>query len=532
MTTTTIVAAQGPDAAPESRTITGLVLPFGRPGHTSTGSVTVTAGSVTVPDDIGRVKLLRDHSTEPGFTPVGYATGLEETPDGLRMSFRVAATPDGDAALADVTEHVRDALSVELVDTSVDTTGRLTAGTLTAVALVPIPAFADARVELVTAAMHRERTPMSDTTSTEPAEPVETDPDAPADPTDTPTPEPVETDPDAPADDDTDDDTTEEEDDMTTDKPARVPAGLTARDRSKPLTFSQAVNAISAMRTGRGSAELTAALADITRSANPAISGPAWLGELWSGADYTREIVPTMTTKSLTGMRGIGWRWTKRPEIDDYAGDKAEIPTNTVGTEAVEVKAHRLAAGWDIDRAYWDFGETEFLSSFFRAAAADYAYKTDARAAQFIVDSATAGTKVTAEPDLLHAAARARLTIKKQTRVEPTAFLVNPDSMFGLFQITQLDNPAYLDLLGVNPERFVTSDLVPAGQLIAYAKPAVTWFELPGSPIRVDAERIDHGGRDTGVFGYWATLLNDARGIVSVPFNETKPTAPAAAEAA
>lgn len=513
---TQIVAAHAPDAEPAARTVSGLVLPYGRAGHTSSGPVTVTAGAVTVPDDVTRVKLLRDHSTEPGFTPVGYATAVEDTPDGLRMSFRVAATPDGDAALADVTEHVRDALSVELIDTAVDTTGRLTAGTLTAVALVPIPAFADARVELVTAALHTERTTMSEPT-TEPA-----DDDRPADPTDTPAPSNTE-----PAGGEDDDTTTEDtEDDTmnteTTDAPARVPAGLTARDRHTPLTFSQAVTAISAMRTGRGTAEMTAALADITRSANPAIAGPAWLGELWDGAEYTREIIPTMTQKALTGMRGVGWRWTKRPEVDDYAGDKAEIPTNEVETEPVEVKANRLASGHDIDRAYFDFNEREFLDAFFRARVTDYAYKTDQKAAEFLVASAKTGTTVATEPDLLHAAARARLTIKRATRVEPSAYLVNPDSLFGLFQITELDNPAYLDLLGVKPERFLASDLVPAGEIVAYAKPAVTWFELPGSPIRVDAERIDHGGKDSGIFGYWATLLNSQDGIVRVPFTTTE----------
>ena len=74
----------------------------------------------------------------------------------------------------------------------------------------------------------------------------------------------------------------------------------------------------------------------------------------------------------------------------------------------------------------------------------------------------------------------------------------------------------------MKPERFLASDLVPAGEIVAYAKPAVTWFELPGSPIRVDAERIDHGGKDSGIFGYWATLLNSQDGIVRVPFTTTE----------
>src|SRR5699024_10569325 len=241
---------------------------------------------------------------------------------------------------------------------------------------------------------------------------------------------------------------------------------------------------------GVQSAEMSAALADITRSANPAISGPAWLGEMWDGAEYAREIVPTMTNKPLTSMRGIGWQWVQGTEVQDYEGDKQEIPTNEISTEPVEVKAKRLAVGHDIDRAYFDFNEHEFFESFFTACASDYALKPHQKPADFLVE--TANTRMTSEkyPDVLHGAARRPLTIKQQTRVEPTSFLVNPGDMFQLFDITQLDNPAYLNLLGVDPAKFIVNDNVPAGEIIVYAKPAATFFELPGSPIRVDAERI------------------------------------------
>ncbi|MDK8450895.1 hypothetical protein [Corynebacterium mastitidis] len=516
-----MVASMAPETAPESRTITGMVLPWGKPGYTSTGEVTVTAGAVQLPADLKRVKLLRDHSTEPGFTPVGYATAAEDTPEGLKMTFKVGATSDGDTALTDVSEGIRDALSVELVDTEV-TGGVLTAGVLTAVALVPIPAFADARVERFTASRKEPKT-MTNTETTTPKVEDRHRKDDPAPETPQPNEEPRN-------DDEEKEENVTTRDDVSYIAAARVPTGLTVTGPGRAqLTFSQAVEAIAAARTGVASAEMTAKLADITRSANPAISAPMWLGEMWEGVEYKREIIPTMTQKALTKLKGVGFRWTKKPEVGDYAGDKAEIPTGTVATEPVEVTASRMAAGHDIDRAYFDFHETEFLQAFFRARANDYAIKTDEKAAKFLVASAKTGTTIEAEPDLLHAAARARLVIKRQTRVEPNAYLVHPNSLFGLFQITQLDNPAYLDLLGVRPDRFIASDLVPEGEIIAYAKQAVTWFELSGSPIRVDAERLDHGGKDSGIFGYWATLLNQQDGIVRVPFGATKP-APRGAE--
>ena len=523
-----MVASMAPAAEQTKRTVTGLVVPWNTPGRTSAGPVSVAEGAVKLPADLGRVKLLRDHSDTANFSPVGYATAAEVTDEGLKMSFRIAEGDDGDAALADVKNRVRDALSVELVDTKV-TNGTLKSGNLTAVALVPIPAFAEARVEMLTAA------------ATDPVEDDEDDDELDQDVEDDETVDPAddgelvietdeqlettdtETDPVEDDEDDEDDETEKENNNMEPKKnklaAARVPSGLKVNQKPA-LTFSQAVETIANMRTGTASPELTAALADITRSANPAVSAPQWLGELWEGSEYQREIIPTMTIKPLTKLKAVGWRWTQKPEIEDYAGDKAEIPTNEVATEPVETVANRMAVGHDIDRAYFDFNETEFLEGFFRARTIDYAMKSDAKAAAFLNTSASTGTTVASEPDLLHAAARARLVVKRQVRVEPSAYLVHPNSLFGLFDITQLDNPAYLDLLGVKPERFIATDLVPENEVIAYAKESVTWFELPGSPIRVDAERIDLGGRDSAVFAYWATLLNNQSGIVRVPFGE------------
>ena len=520
-----MVASMAPAAEQTKRTVTGLVVPWNTPGRTSAGPVSVAEGAVKLPADLGRVKLLRDHSDTANFSPVGYATAAEVTDEGLKMSFRIAEGDDGDAALADVKNRVRDALSVELVDTKV-TNGTLKSGNLTAVALVPIPAFAEARVEMLTAAA---TDPADDEDDDELDQDVEDDETV--DPVDDDaelvieTDEQLETtDPETdPVEDDEDDETEKETNNMGPKKnklaAARVPSGLKVNQKPA-LTFSQAVETIANMRTGNASPELTAALADITRSANPAVSAPQWLGELWEGSEYQREIIPTMTNKPLTKLKAVGWRWTQKPEIEDYAGDKAEIPTNEVATEPVETTANRMAVGHDIDRAYFDFNETEFLEGFFRARTIDYAMKSDAKAAAFLNTSASTGTTVATEPDLLHAAASARLVVKRQVRVEPSAYLVHPNSLFGLFDITQLDNPAYLDLLGVKPERFIATDLVPENEVIAYAKESVTWFELPGSPIRVDAERIDLGGRDSAVFAYWATLLNNQSGIVRVPFGE------------
>lgn len=494
------------------RTVTGLALPFGVPGYSSKGTVIAEAGSVVLPSDLKRIKLYRDHSNVAG-SPVGYCTSATETAEGIEMSFRIGSTPDGDAALADVTEGIRDALSVEIVGAEIGTGGKLTGGTITAVALVAVPAFADARVASFTASLHTEA-------SDEDAE-IEAEIDADA----------VDVDNSADNDNKTLDDQEIENMDNTLKKPevqeskiaspASAPVGLTAArvNTSAPaVTFSSVVDTLLGVREGRErDAMMTAALADITKSAHPHVSSPGWLGELWSGVSYTREIIPTMTNKQLTGRKATGWRWTTRPTVDDYLGDKADIPTNTPVTEAVELTAKRIAGGHDIDRAYFDFNDREFIESYFRAMTESYAMVTDDRAASFLVTEAGKNIGDT-QSDLLRAAAKARQLVKRGTRTEATTYLVNPDDMFELLDVTTMDNPAYLELIGVDPTKFITSDLAPAGSVVAYAKPAVEWYELGSSPIRIEAEHLAQGGRDAALFGYWAAFVTNPAGLVSVPF--------------
>lgn len=530
----------------KTRTVSGLVLPWDTPGLTSNGRLKVKAGAVTYPENLKQIKLLRDHSNTEGYSPVGYATAAEARDDGLHMSFRIGETADGNTALKDVAEGIRDALSVELVDIATDG-DTITAGRLTAVALVAIPAFATARVETTATADAKAvvfnqndchltaaaRIP-DDAGDAEVLDDLDELDDKKHVPKVSITIDgnemsfveavdylkSLEAQAEAQRAANT---TTAKEGTTMNDKPttaaARAPRGLEVNEKPA-LTFSQAIETIQHIRMGTASAEMTAALADIKRSTNPTISAPEWVGKLWDGTEYKRKVVPTFTQKTISRMKAHGWRWIKKPVVEDYKGDKTDIPTGTVSTEAVEAEVKRMAAGHDIDRAYFDFKENEFLQAFFEARVNDYALKTDIKAAEFAVAEAAKGTALTtgAEPDLLHAAARARMVVEQRVHVSPDTYLISPNSMFGLFKITQLDNPAYLDLLGVSPNKFVVTDHVPDNKLIAYPKSALTWFELPGSPIRVDAENIAKGGVDSAVFGYWAALASYPDAVVEVDF--------------
>src|SRR4249919_2517703 len=94
-----------------TRVLRGVAIPYGEAGNTSAGRVTIDAGAIRVPDQLTRVKLFLDHGRT---TPTGYAAEHAEDDQAMRLGFAVARTPDGDRALLEAAEGVRDALSVEL----------------------------------------------------------------------------------------------------------------------------------------------------------------------------------------------------------------------------------------------------------------------------------------------------------------------------------------------------------------------------------------------------------------------------------
>ena len=57
------------------------------------------------------------------------------------------------------------------------------------------------------------------------------------------------------------------------------------------------------------------------------------------------------------------------------------------------------------------------------------------------------------------------------------------------------------------------SSLIPTGSVLVGAREAATVYELPGTPIRVEAPDMVKGGLDTGVFGYAGTVIHKATAL-------------------
>lgn len=513
------------------RQLGGIVLPFGEAGSTNIGVITARAGSYQLPDDLSRVKLVDYHQEPP--RAVGHAVHAEETPQGLRMRFQLGSSDLATAVLVAADEHVVDSFSVEMTDVQVDSLGYLQSGLVTAVAMVPVPAFASARVDYIAASQHptegsnmltaeqraRLRELLARTTDLTDAERAELDQltqlavaeasadQAPATPDAagaTSTPAPAAAAPQLAA------------GLVLPQGLAVAPAGVQLQAGQSRHTLTDLYAAVSRVATGQSRAHMEAALADITNTANPGIAPTQYDGQLWSGLQYRRRFVPLMASGNLTAYKGTGWRWATKPEVADYAGDKADVPSNAADTEDAPWTAARLAGAHDFDRKFIDFGDTEFVQAYYEAMRESYAKKSDAKGGAFIVANATAGAAIVG--NLLQAAATVATRVEDAVNQEIDYVMVNSADRLALINMVEDELPAYLAMFGISPEKFVGTTLVPAGTVLAGVKAATEFKELSETPIRVETVNIAKGGVDGGVFGYYATVLHDADGIQKATF--------------
>jgi HK97 family phage prohead protease len=160
---------------PEKRTISGLIVPWGKVAKSGFAKWKFGAGSLRW-GDASRVKLNLHHDYK---TVTAFAQRLQNVDAGLDGTFKVARGPEGDRALALAEDKVLDGFSIEVdfededgwspdpADESVRLVGR---ARLMGVALTGSPAFDDARVDRVAAARQEGVVMTEEQTTAPPAE--------------------------------------------------------------------------------------------------------------------------------------------------------------------------------------------------------------------------------------------------------------------------------------------------------------------------------------------------------------------------
>jgi HK97 family phage prohead protease len=155
------------EVSAETRTIKGLVVPFGVVGDNGRLFTFSADTNFTWPADVSRVKLLVGHDYG---APVGYATALEKTPKGIVGAFKIARGAPGDHALSMAEDKVFDGLSMGLGKAAAfvlkDGVYHGTEAPISEVSLTPLPAFDDSRVTSVAASAVTPSTKEPDMTGT------------------------------------------------------------------------------------------------------------------------------------------------------------------------------------------------------------------------------------------------------------------------------------------------------------------------------------------------------------------------------
>lgn len=268
---------------------------------------------------------------------------------------------------------------------------------------------------------------------------------------------------------------------------------------------------------------LMAALAGITSGdVFDIVAQPSYAGELWTGREYAQRFMPLIGHADLTSTEVIQWGWDEEPDVFDYAGDLAEVTSNPVTAKKIPTQASRLASAHNVDRIHSDFRNPAFWESFYKARAKNYAKKMDAKALAAIQAAAGASSTVPMGSTPFKALIRgARQVLEFGV---PTFAIVGGDYYEEMLDTLDTAKLAFLQaslgLEGGTLENFqivgapdsVTSM---AGKVIVGASQAVVAHELPGAPIRVEAQDIAHGGITTGVFGYYA-FQSEAQGVKAV----------------
>lgn len=529
------------------RIVSGLLLPYGEVGNTNLGKFSVAPGVVTIPSDVTVLAANTDHSREH---PVARFLTAVDTAAGLVASFVVGKNPEGDALLAEIESNsptARRNLSVEVADTVIRN-GQLLAGKLFGAAFVARGAFPSAA--LMAADVGE--------VDGEPAEPVET--------VEVSSSEYEQTDEDGVTrkykrtttrtsktvgDTTTITETTViEEPEPTQEEPAvpaaTVPNTLTATTTATPRPLSVrdmagllfAANQGTLDESGRKALEanngatMFAAFSDVkfdgTGGLAPTMTQPQWIGEAWSALHYKQQVLPLFAHDNLTSLTLNGFKWTTKPAGGDWTGNKGDVPSNTLVVAPVTGTATRYAVGHDIAREFVDFNVPGFFESYTAAVTEDYARWVDGKVATAVLAGATkiTGDALTTLPGVsggtIGSAASAIIdgaSALVTAGTLPTFALVATALWKQMVKMPQSNVIGYLNAaLGLEEgslEGFIIrpSASVAAGKVLVGAKEAVTVYELPGVPIRVDALDLARGGVDKAAFGYAGVVINDPLGL-------------------
>lgn len=520
----------------QARTVKGMLLPWNEASRPSNiGIIEFARGVLRIPRDPSVVTANIRHKREQ---PVGRATLLEDTDEGLVATFAIADTEEGDQLLLDISEGRMKRLSAEVKEIVRQGTKALS-GALFGAAFVPEGAFDSAALyaelaEPVTTTEHTEDeftdengvkwrrvADIERTTETTESGTKTTTTTTAVEETESPT-------------------EGDEEEEETVPVPNTLEAAAAPRRRTTLRDVSEALAAkhfsgnstllasILAEEEYHSDDMLFAALNDIkstyTGSVGVNIIQPQWINELWAGRRYQRKYIPLINNDTLTSYKVEGYEWVTKPEMAEWTGDKTNIHSNTPETAPYSATAKRYAGGHDIAREFRDWDVAPFWESYFAAMTDSYAKLTDDAALAALVAGATVVSAGSVPTDASKGVAALIDGALAVVEVGTPSFAIVGSGIYRDLLLTGKDHVAeFLSMsLGLEDGNLSGFRIIPSsaaslvGKVLVGAKSAATFRELPGSPIRTEALDQIKGGIDEALFGYALTYVENADGLAIV----------------
>lgn len=544
-------------ASLDERTITGLLIPFNEVGQTNAGRFTVEAGSIELPADPAVVTLNVDHDR---YKPVGRASRLWETAQGIMAAFSIGRTPDGDAVLADALNPggKRRALSAEF-KTDIDAGRVARNGVLAGAAILAAGAFRSARVlaELAEGEIASDKSESeyvytdwdgrkfkrvyeSESTTEEvdggtKTTTVTTSTETEVDSADTEEEAPV----------------AEQETVMAGAVPGTIVesgAAVTAGRAPSIQTIAQAIADLKTNRNDQQAVEVLAGLSDLTFADAGGAIHPNWMGLISAGIPYVQEYISLFNPgteiyaggkKGFKIKRGTAGAPLNAPLDGTWAGNKTAIKSYKGFTTDHSSVLDRWAIGEDIGREFYDLpGGMDFVLAFLQFLQEDYLIWQDELALGYAV--AAAGAPVapnspalpanypTALKHLIHGI----LAVKKRKadgrRDTPTFAIANDKDFEELIYAAggEQNLPAFVSIaLSTSGNGTVDGNvhvvngdigIEDTGACLVGSSYAIDFDRPAGGLLEVDALDIARGGVDKAVHGYLQTFVKRPEALVLV----------------
>lgn len=499
----------------ETRVISGEIVRYGVVGNTSFGRTKFLPGSVSVPQETSRSKLLEMHDMERS---VGFMLDYGDEETRMTGRWKVADTEQGTQALQAAINKTRDALSlgVEVIEYYFEDDGTLVvqSSILNETSLVTIPAFSESRVDHVAA--HRKENHEMPKALTTPA-------------TELPAPDAEKAAPPVVQAGQVEQAVQPIVNAGNPVTPVNAADGFSLSQVAMKIAAAGGVSEINSVMAGiNPPLMVTAALTDVVPADDAGLSTtatrPQWEGELWQARRVARPTIDSVTQKPLTSMKGYGYtkvypKPTDTPAhfMNEYEGNKKPVPASAkIKTAATNWTAMRMAGGWDVDRAYFDFNDQEFIEVTLQAAQDDYLAQSEAWLVEKMLAAAVGLTAADVLQGLTAVGAAAANLGSQITKIqfgsamwEQFISLTSAEAPWwlrnqGEINLGTVDGNAGSLSFNVNPE------LAPT-EMLAHDRRAVTFRESKN--INVRAENIPNGGVDLGVFKYLSHSINDSRAI-------------------